>query len=98
MPSKQVIKLCEKIQKDCGIVCIPESFNVIRSNLSFYVWYMYVDIDKSTGFSKNALELIGDCTICMSTYYMKELLEAKKITSYVDLDCSEVIVVRDDYD
>jgi len=93
LPSKQVLKLCEKIQKDCGIVCTPESFHVERLNYSFHVWNMDVNVEKSTGFSKHALEFLGNATTCTSSYYMKDLLKMEKLSSFVDLDCSEVVII-----
>ena len=92
MASKQVLKLCEKIHKDCGIVCNPETFHVIRDSISFHVWCMDVDIDKSTGFSKRALEVLANTTTCESSYYMKDLLKQDKLKKYVDLDDSIVII------
>lgn len=91
MASRQVLKLCEKIKNDCGIVCKPDTFHVERENQSFYVWYMEVDVEASTGFSERALEVIGYPT-CVSSWYMKDLLKEEKLTKVVNLDDSEVII------
>lgn len=89
MASRQVLKLCEKIKNDCGVVCKPETFQIERQNQSFYKWCMEVDVDKSTGFSERALETLG-FTTCVSQDYMKDLLKYDKLVKTVDLDCSEV--------
>ena len=89
MASRQVLKLCKKIEEECGVVCKPETFHVERLNQSFYKWCMEVDVDKSTGFSKRALETLG-FTTCVSQDYMKDLLKYKRLRKTVDLDCSEV--------
>lgn len=54
---------------------------------------MDVDIEKSTGFSNHTLELLGNSVTCASSYYMKDLLKIEKLSSYVDLDDSEVIII-----
>lgn len=92
MASKQVLKLCEKIKNDCGVTCKPETFHVIRDGLSFWRWYMEVDIDNSTGFSKRALEYLG-YTACGSSCYVKDLLKQEKLTKIVDLDDGDVIIM-----
>lgn len=92
MASRQVLKLCEKIKNDCGVVCKPETFRVERNQISFHVWGMDVDIDKSTGFSNHALEMLGNVVTCGSSCYMKDLLKREKLTKQVDLDDSEVII------
>ena len=89
MASRQVLKLCKKIEEDCGVVCKPETFQIERQNQSFYKWCMEVDIDKSTGFSNRALETLG-FTTCASQDYMKDLLKHSKLAKTVYLDSSEV--------
>ena len=92
MASKQVLKLCKKIENDCGVVCKPETFHTIRDSQSFWRWYMDVDIDNSTGFSKRALECLG-YTTCGSSCYVKDLLKQEKLTKRVDIDASDVIIM-----
>lgn len=93
MASKQVLKLCEIIKNDCGIVCKPETFHVIRDSISFQVWGMDVDIDASIGFSKNAMSVLGNNVTCGSSFYMKDLLKRDKVGAQVELDDGHVTVM-----
>ena len=96
MASRQVLKLCAKIEKDCGVVCKPETFCIERQNQSFFKWSMEVDVDKSTGFSKRALKTLG-FTTCASQDYMKDLLRYKSLCKKVYLDCSEVEIIPKEF-
>lgn len=93
MASRQVLKLCEKIEKDCGVACIPDTFHVERLNQSFYLWNMDIDIDRSTGFSQLAIDNFGlEYPLCASNYYMKDLLKAKKLGKRVLIGDDEVVI------
>ena len=96
MASKQVLKLCEKIEKDCDIICKPETFHTIRNSYSFNVWEMDIDVEKSTrlirGVFGEEIRISYKNAKCASFYYIKDLLKCNKLTEQIDVDSSELLL------
>lgn len=97
MASKQVLKLCERIKNEFGVICKPDTFHPIREQESASVWIMDVDVDNSTGFTEWAYEQLDYCTICVSPYYMKDLLKCDKLMMSVCVDGNEVKIIPENF-
>ena len=87
MASRQVLRLCKKIESDCGIICKPETF-VANKNRALietgsFAWEMIVDMEKT--------EVLKDSDwdfICGSNEYMKDLLQNNiKLECVKSIDC-----------
>ena len=86
MSSRQVLKLCKKIEEQCGIICKPETFvsnkNRLMVETGSDAWSMEVDMEKTKKLSDSDWDFI-----CCSNYYMKDLLKDNvKLTYKSDID------------
>ena len=90
MASRQVLKLCEMLKEQHGIVCKPETFHVERMNHSFNKWNMDIDVDNST--NESVFNNLDYCATCTSSYYIKDLVKFKALRVHILIDDNEVVL------
>ena len=95
MASKQVLKVCEMLKNQLGIVCKPETFHVERMNYSFNKWNMDIDVDNST--HEKVFRQLDYCATVTSGYYLKDIVKFKEIEVYIDTFDNEVRIFPKGY-